>query len=37
MRTNIPAFRLPESVLQEEIDIILDMGVDIRTAHQPAS
>jgi formate dehydrogenase (NADP+) beta subunit len=29
MRTNIPAFRLPESVLQEEIDYILDMGVDI--------
>jgi formate dehydrogenase (NADP+) beta subunit len=30
MRTNIPAFRLPESVLQEEIDFILDMGVDIQ-------
>ncbi len=30
MRTNIPAFRLPESVLEEEIDLILDMGVDIR-------
>src|SRR5438270_8469972 len=29
MRTNIPAFRLPESVLQEEIDTILDMGVRI--------
>ena len=29
MRTNIPAFRLPESVLQEEIDFILNMGVDI--------
>ncbi|HEY8686202.1 MAG TPA: FAD-dependent oxidoreductase [Chloroflexota bacterium] len=29
MRTNIPAFRLPESVLQEEIDYILHMGVDI--------
>jgi formate dehydrogenase beta subunit len=29
MRTNIPAFRLPESVLQEEIDFILHMGVDI--------
>src|SRR5690242_621400 len=30
MRTNIPAFRLPEQVLMEEIDIILNMGVEIR-------
>jgi NADPH-dependent glutamate synthase beta subunit-like oxidoreductase/ferredoxin len=30
MRTNIPAFRLPESVLMDEINQILDMGVDIR-------
>jgi NADPH-dependent glutamate synthase beta subunit-like oxidoreductase/ferredoxin len=30
MRTNIPAFRLPERVLSEEIDQILNMGVDIR-------
>jgi formate dehydrogenase beta subunit len=30
MRTNIPAFRLPVSVLDEEIDMILDMGVDLR-------
>ena len=30
MRTNIPAFRLPERVLLEEVDMILDMGVDIR-------
>jgi formate dehydrogenase (NADP+) beta subunit len=30
MRTNIPAFRLPESVLMDEIDIILDMGARIR-------
>ena len=30
MRTNIPAFRLPERVLTEEIDVILHMGVDIR-------
>ncbi|HLJ68222.1 MAG TPA: FAD-dependent oxidoreductase, partial [Chloroflexota bacterium] len=30
MRTNIPAFRLPAAVLDEEIDVILDMGVDIR-------
>jgi NADPH-dependent glutamate synthase beta subunit-like oxidoreductase len=30
MRVNIPAFRLPEQVLDEEIAYILDMGVDIR-------
>jgi NADPH-dependent glutamate synthase beta subunit-like oxidoreductase/ferredoxin len=30
MRSNIPSFRLPEQVLGEEIDYILDMGVDIR-------
>src|SRR5882724_13186557 len=30
MRTNIPSFRLPESVLKFETDAILDMGVDIR-------
>lgn len=30
MRTNIPAFRLPARVLDEEIEIILDMGVDLR-------
>src|SRR5205814_1940916 len=30
MRTNIPAFRLPQAVLDDEIDIILNMGVDIR-------
>jgi formate dehydrogenase beta subunit len=30
MRSNIPSFRLPEHVLGEEIDYILDMGVDIR-------
>jgi len=30
MRTNIPAFRLPPSVLDEEIDYIVDMGVDLR-------
>lgn len=27
MRTQIPAFRLPESVLDEEVDYILDMGI----------
>jgi formate dehydrogenase (NADP+) beta subunit len=30
MRSNIPAFRLPERVLMDEIDLILNMGVDIR-------
>ena len=30
MRINIPSFRLPAHVLDEEIGYILDMGVDIR-------
>ena len=30
MRVNIPAFRLPEQVLDEEIGYIVDMGVDVR-------
>ncbi len=30
MRTNIPSFRLPDSVLYDETSAILDMGVDIR-------
>ncbi len=30
MRTNIPAFRLPANVLDEEVGYILDMGVEIR-------
>lgn len=30
MRTNIPAFRLPENVLTEEINYILDMGVELK-------
>ncbi len=30
MRINIPSFRLPEHVLDEEIGYILDMGVDLR-------
>lgn len=34
MRTNIPAFRLPVRVLEEEIDYVLDMGVDIRYEHR---
>ena len=30
MRTNIPAFRLPAKVLNEEIGYIVDMGADLR-------
>ena len=30
MRTNIPSFRLPAKVLDEEMSYILDMGVDLR-------
>ena len=30
MRTNIPQFRLPPTVLDEEIDNILNMGVEVR-------
>jgi len=30
MRTNIPSFRLPASVLDEEMNYIIDMGVDVR-------
>ena len=30
MRSNIPSFRLPESVLDEEVGVILGLGVDIR-------
>jgi NADPH-dependent glutamate synthase beta subunit-like oxidoreductase/ferredoxin len=30
MRTNIPSFRLPGRVIDEEIDTIIDFGVDLR-------
>ena len=30
MRTNIPAFRLPVSVLDEEVDRVLELGVEAR-------
>lgn len=30
MRTNIPAFRLPAEVLQQELDMIIEMGVEMR-------
>jgi len=33
MRTNIPQFRLPPAVLDEEIGYILDMNVDLRLNH----
>jgi formate dehydrogenase beta subunit len=33
MRTNIPSFRLPAEVLNEEIDLIVDMGVDLKLNH----
>jgi NADPH-dependent glutamate synthase beta subunit-like oxidoreductase len=34
MRTNIPQFRLPPKVLDEEIGYILDMGVELKTNHR---
>jgi NADPH-dependent glutamate synthase beta subunit-like oxidoreductase/ferredoxin len=37
MWNNIPQFRLPPRVLNEEIDMILDMGVDLRTGHAVGS
>ena len=30
MRTNIPEFRLPDTVLDAETNVIIDMGVDVR-------
>jgi NADPH-dependent glutamate synthase beta subunit-like oxidoreductase len=33
MRTNIPSFRLPQSVLDEEMDMILGMGVTLKLNH----
>jgi NADPH-dependent glutamate synthase beta subunit-like oxidoreductase/ferredoxin len=34
MRTNIPQFRLPPEVLDEEIGYILDMGADLKLNHR---
>ena len=34
MRTNIPSFRLPVKVLEEEMDMILDMGVEVHYNHR---
>jgi NADPH-dependent glutamate synthase beta subunit-like oxidoreductase len=33
MRTNIPSFRLPAEVLNDEIAMIVDMGVDLKLNH----
>ena len=37
MRTNIPSFRLPQTVLEEEIRMIVDMGVDLKLGARIAS
>jgi NADPH-dependent glutamate synthase beta subunit-like oxidoreductase len=34
MRTNIPQFRLPPKVLDEEIDYIIDMGAELKLNHR---
>jgi len=34
MRTNIPQFRLPPKVLDEEINYIVDMGADLKRGHR---
>ncbi len=34
MRTNIPQFRLPPAVLDEEIGYIVDMGADVKMNHR---
>ena len=37
MRTNIPSFRLPDKVLNEEVAMILDMGLETRFGSEVAS
>ncbi len=37
IRKNIPSFRLPETVLNEEVDRILDLGVECRFGEEVAS
>ena len=37
MRTNIPSFRLPERVLDEEVDQIIGLGVETRFGHEVKS
>jgi NADPH-dependent glutamate synthase beta subunit-like oxidoreductase len=34
MRTQIPKFRLPETVIDEEVGYILDLGIDFRGGHR---
>jgi NADPH-dependent glutamate synthase beta subunit-like oxidoreductase len=34
MRTQIPKFRLPDSVIDEECDYILDLGIEFRGGHR---
>lgn len=37
MRTNIPSFRLPADVLDEEVDRVLDLGVETRFGQEVTS
>ena len=37
MRSNIPSFRLPESVLDEEVDRVLNFGIEARFGHEIGS
>ena len=37
MRTNIPSFRLPEYVLDEEVNRIIDFGIETRFGHEVTS
>ncbi len=37
MRSQIPAFRLPADVLEEEVDLIVDMGVNAHYNHEVTS
>ena len=37
MRSQIPAFRLPQSVLDEEVERVLDFGVETRFGHDVGS
>ena len=37
MRTNIPSFRLPGAVLDEEVERIVDFGVETRFGHEVKS
>ena len=37
MRSQIPAFRLPADVLEEEVDLILDMGVNAQFGYEITS